>query len=192
MSEEVKFIFKTLLKVPIIIFVSFFIFNIFAFFFIYFKTLGVSYVVMQVAVENNYLPAEELQSLYDYVNSFKDAEMVQDAAIIVGKKADGSYLTMTNRNDINATEAIDARKRRQYGNKVLCGVYVNYELIWPLDYSETLNAGKVSGIAGTGSEQGFKSDAELTQMREDNKSPLDIRIVYEVPGLKYYPDLLTY
>ena len=53
MAENVKFIFKTLIKVPIIIFVTYFIVNLFAFTVSYFRLLGVSYVVLQTAIENN-------------------------------------------------------------------------------------------------------------------------------------------
>ena len=84
MSDNVKFIFMTLIKVPCIIFVAFFIFNIFAFFFIYFKMLGFSYVVMQEVVENNYITASQR----DQINAqFKDIDAIPLAAntnIIIG------------------------------------------------------------------------------------------------------------
>ena len=85
MSDEVKFIFKTLMKVPVFIIVSFLILNMFAFFFIYFKVLGLSYVVMQTAVENNYLPPTEIRTLCKYAQTFEDIPMVTNAAIVVAK-----------------------------------------------------------------------------------------------------------
>ena len=66
MSDSVKFIFMTLIKVPCIIFAAFFIFNIFAFFFIYFKVLGFSYVVMQEVVENNYINNSSVENRNNY------------------------------------------------------------------------------------------------------------------------------
>ena len=74
MSDEVKFIFKTLLKVPVIIVVSFLILNIFAFFFIYFKVLGLSYVVMQTAVK---ITTYHLLSLIHFVTMFIHLKIYQ-------------------------------------------------------------------------------------------------------------------
>ena len=62
MTDGVKFIFKTLIKVPVYIVAAFGIFNIFAFCFIYFRLLGVSYVVQQTAIENTY-PGKLMGSL---------------------------------------------------------------------------------------------------------------------------------
>ena len=72
MTDSVKFIFKTLIKVPIFIFVAFFILNIFSIAFIYFKMLGLSYVVMQTAVENNYLPDSEVSMILTYLNDISN------------------------------------------------------------------------------------------------------------------------
>jgi hypothetical protein len=192
MSDSVKFIFKTLLKVPIIIFVSFFILNIFAFFFIYFKVLGTSYVVMQVAVENNYLPASELMTLYDYVDEWNDIPMVNNASIIVYDDGTDIY-TMQHHADTDAVYGdLDARTRKQYGKTVTCGVRCEYTMVWPLDYRETtVNEAGVNGLNGNNF-QGFKSEAELEQAREDKLFTFPIEISYTVPGLKYYPDMLTY
>lgn len=195
MEDGVKFIFKTLIKVPVIIFFSFFVFNILAFFFMYFKMLGASYVVMQTAVENNYLPAQEAQTLYEFVNTFNDIEMVEDASVVIAADlgTDGSYYNIRTMSDVTDTSALygdaDARKRRQYGSTVTVGVTCNYTLIWPLDYRAT-TAGN-TGVAGMSSNTtSFKSDAQLASDRESAKSKVPITIIYTVPGLKYYPDML--
>lgn len=204
MSDEVKFIFKTLFKVPVIIFVSFFILNIFAFFFIYFKVLGASYVVMQTAVENNYLPTAELNQLINFVDEWNDIPMVAtgSAGVVVGKNANGTDVYVNNRDGHRLTEvayaAKDARTRQQYGGTVTCGVRAQYKIVWPLDYKETtVNETGVNGLATENNEnygqfQGFKDEEELAEDRAAKDGNLTISISYTVPGLKYYPDLLTY
>ena len=208
MSDEVKFIFKTLIKVPVIIMVSFFILNVFAFFFIYFKVLGTSYVIMQVAVENNYLPASEIQQLYTYINDWNASAggvpMVENAGIIVF--AGGTDVkTMTNISDTTPIYGEkDARTRKQYGNSVTCGIRCDYTMVWPLSYRETFKGAGYDAVAGeTGDTtstnglngdgfDGFKSEDDLEQMRKDKWYTFPIEITYTVPGLKYYPDMLTY
>lgn len=172
MSDSVKFIFKTLIKVPIIITAAFGIFNIFAFCFIYFKMLGLSYVVMQTAVENNYLPKNELQSLYQYMQDDIGAiDMVESASIVVAKDDSGNLATMTSATDTSASSgfARDARTKKQYGSEVDVGVTCKYKILLPL----------IDGGEGKTADETYKS-LEVT---------FPITIVYKVPGLKYYPDL---
>lgn len=223
MHDEVKFIFKTLLKVPIMIMVSYAVLNVFAFFFIYFKMLGVSYVVMETAVENNYLPASELTTLYNYMGTIDQIPMVEpgSARIILGVNGsidDDDYdnvFTDSNYILLNATGGspeitpvageADARTKRQYGTEVTVGVQCRFQLIWPLSYSETISGttfdyedtgAGVEGMSqanGTNSGysfSGFKSESELEQTREDKETHANIRMIYTVPGLRYYPDML--
>lgn len=201
MSDEVKFIFKTLIKVPIMIFVAYVILNIFAFFFIYFKALGMSYVVMQTAVENNYLPTSELQTIYNYVDSWNDIAMVEDAKIVIYD--DGTTIhTMNSLGDTAATYGEnDARQRKQYGKNVTCGVTLNYTIVWPLSHRETLvgadldiNSADNTGVGGfNGNGAAVNSDTKrLEELRERKAYQFPITITYTVPGLKYYPDMLTY
>ena len=84
MSDNVKFIFMTLIKVPCVIFVSFFIFNIFAFFFIYFKMLGFSYVVMQEVVENNYITATHRDQINLQFGEIDAIPLADNTNIIIG------------------------------------------------------------------------------------------------------------
>ena len=191
MSDGVKFIFKTLFKVPLFILISYGIFNAFAFCFIYFKMLGVSYVVMQTAVENNYLPQTELLTLYNYVNEFNNIEMVENATLIVGAEnmdtANPDYVPMANATDTSATVAIaanssDARRKVQYGHTVTVGVTCDYMFVWPLDY-RTANRASDGTLVDAGSGAMNITSSDVTRNA--------ITIVYTVPGLKYYPDLLT-
>lgn len=190
MSDEVKFIFKTLIKVPCIIMVAFFILNIFSFFFIYFKALGMSYVVMQTAVENNYLPTTELNQLVKSVNGWTNIKAVQDAGIIVGNtNNDNSIIHNQSEISSKAHVADDARKKKQYGKDVTCGVYCRYQIIWPLDVRAQTKDEK--GVVGLSDEKfsGFKSEKDLEKARDKRAGTLDIKIQYTVPGLKYYPDM---
>lgn len=206
MTDEVKFIFKTLLKVPVIILVCYAILNLFSFFFIYFKALGASYVVMQVAVENNYLPATELKELYAYVDEWNDIPMCANATIVVGKSGDTLYRVEEVSPDVPQTSATygtaDARKRKQYGNTVTCGVTCDYTIVWPLSHREQLDgaqldregAADTTGVVGVsgGTDPGFKSEAEMEAMRNAKRAGIPITITYTVPGLKYYPDMITH
>lgn len=166
MSDDVKFIFKTLIKVPVIIFECYLVFNVFCFMFIFFKTLGISYVVMQDVVENNYIPDADMVELQDYLNDLKQIQFVMDQD-----------------NDGNKTEIIVSgdNERTQYGNVKECGVRVCYQFQWPLrPDQQTDNGVAVDGLSGGGGNY-------------VNSGPLNIiipiKITYKVPGLQYYPDL---
>jgi len=170
MSESVAFIFKTLIKVPIIIFTAFFIMNCFAFAFIYFKMLGFSYVLMQEVVENNYIAPRQANQVADYLTSLQnEIPMCQAATIIVGLDAAGNPvlwdinsvagggsadLTQTYTDSIgnktygSLTDFNDgAGHRVQYGKSKTVGVHCEYEFVWPLSYQYTLG-GNVEGFSG--------------------------------------------
>ena len=179
MSDGVKFIFKTLIKVPCYIMVAYFILNIFAFAHTYFKMLGFSYVVMQTAVENNYLPETEYNQLKAYLDRQTTAFCV-NPTILVNDPSDAT-ITPAYGNPYS---------RRQYGSKVAVGVAYDFRMIWPL---MPISADEAS----TG-----QSDAGIndwnTNVAIETANPWDtntdrgwnrVEIRYTVPGLKYYPDL---
>lgn len=172
MSESVKFIFKTLIKIPCIIVAIYFIANIFFFSLFYFKFLGVSYSVMNTGMENNYIPPTELSILK------KDIEKIDaDSALIQGAEI---VLNGSNR-------------RQQYGTPINVGVRYRYRWMMPLmpeDY------GGVSGydglVNGNPKENTQLSQAEIEQRlneRADRSLNSPIEITYKVPGLQYYADL---
>lgn len=201
MSDDLKFVVKTLLRIPIIIFFSYLVFNIMCFFFIYFRMLGFSYIIMQTAVENNYLPTQELTTLttymsdldgHDGVNDANGVYMVENAGIIVGMN--GSTPVYANSAGY-ATN--DARVKRQYGHEVTVGVACDYKMVWPFIGREThVNDSAVQGLNDTDTFEGFRTDTRTRQQElvenDGGTSISHIEIVYTVPGLKYYPDLLTY
>lgn len=167
MSEDVRFIFKTLIKVPIIIFEFYLVFNIFCFMFIYFKTLGIQYVVMQNVVENNYIPASDRAKLDDYLDELMQISFV--------KADDGNG----NRTEI----IISDPSRTQYGSVKECGVRVCYEFQWPLRPDQQTD----NGVAVDGFQPGQAG------ARNGEEGPIQvvipIKITYKIPGLQYYPDL---
>lgn len=232
MSDSVKFIFKTLIKVPVIIMISYAIFNIFAFFFIYFRMLGISYVVMQTAVENNYLPDTELNTMIDYLRDTANISMAEDVGIVVyaGDKSKSDpvntnivaqirsldarcQLEQPNDNMIYAYISIDgdndetdeaqlknainigARRKQQYGNDVICGVYCKYKIIWPLDYRATEDRDTIMNGDGQYTYSDVAGYDGVVSNNANNSyvagfAEIPIIIVYRVPGLKYYPDML--
>lgn len=183
MSDSVKFIFKTLTKIPIIIMVFYFVFNIFAFSFTYFRLLGLSYVVMQTAVENNFIPQEELITLQNYLDSISNTGVIDNVGLVL--------------EDPDNPGIDDATVKRQYGMPVTVGVTAHYKFIWPLTPKDQLKNTDEEFI-GYGSNQnsafsGFADDKTLQDRRleyEKNENN-NINITYTIPGLKYYPDLVN-
>ena len=126
---------------------------------------------MQTAVENNYIPSEERESIERYMRENLETEILQNVSFT---------------EDSDITE--DSRK--QYGDTVTVGVTAHYKFLWPLQQKEQFedNAG-VAGWDGVGGASGKTAD-ELEESREAyDQENNNIVIEYKVPGLKYYPDL---
>lgn len=170
MQDDVKFIFKSLIKVPVIIFEVYFVFNIFCLMFIFFKTLGYSYVVMQTVVENNYVPAQEMQSLDNQLQELRNITFVHGATVVVTEP------------EADPKDVSDSyNERTQYGSVKRCGVQVQYEIQWPLrPDQQTDNHQAVNGLQGGGGNYIKSGPISLV---------IPITITYKVPGLQYYPDL---
>ena len=172
MNESVKFIFKTLLKVPVFILVAYAIFNLFAFSFSYFKIMGFSYVAMQTAVENNYFPQTEYNTLTAYLNGLETA-MLENATLTIDTGNGGN-------------------ERVQYGSEITVTVSAHYRFIWPLMPNEQRSTGVAAeGMDGQNTGEQLTA-AQLDQMREEiaDNPQNNSWISYTVPGLKYYPDLM--
>lgn len=171
MNDEIKFIFKSLIKVPVTIMISFAVFNAFAFGLTYFKLLGFSYVVMTTAVENNYIPAQEYNTLNNYLQSIASTGVVDNAKIISPGSGVG---------------------KQQYGAPVTVGVTAHYRFIWPLTPKQQLQS-ESDQFAGTDSSvfSSYADDSTLQARRQEieDNTKNNITITYTVPGLKYYPDL---
>ena len=176
MSDDVKFIFKTLIKVPIIIFELYLVFNLFCFMFIYFKTLGIQYVAMQTVVENNYIPTDEMDELNEYLD---DLEAI---TFVLPQDQKGNKTEIIVRDD----ETGEINQRTQYGQTKEVGVRVVYEFQLPLMPHEQKASGvAVDGLNGAGS----SGDWDTSKQGHTKGIAIPIKITYKVPGLQYYPDL---
>ena len=78
MTDSVISIFKILIKVPIIICISYLILNLFGFAVCYFKIIGASYSLQQIVMENNFLPPKEQKSFCDYISSLESTDTGKD------------------------------------------------------------------------------------------------------------------
>ena len=145
------------------------IFNAFAFSLSYYKMLGLSYVALQTAVENNYIPPTERSNLEKYMENTLETDILQNVSFTTGTTFD----------------------KHQYGDTVTVGVTAHYKFIMPLQPKEQHigNAG-VDGMNNAGEYKGDKSDKQLQEARDKyDSSKNNITIEYKVPGLKYYPDM---
>ena len=183
MSDGVKFIFKTLIKVPFIICVSFFIFNIFAFTVSYFRIVGASNTLQQAIMDNNYLVKADKDTFDTYIKNLS-TPCLTDIQLIV---------------DTDGNDYPDnyhwKNEREQYGNVITCGITAKFKPIIPLIYTETLEDDKVRGYGSTytGASGGTKTDAQLQEAREkkNEKAEGNITVVTKVVGMQYYSDKET-
>lgn len=174
-TDEIKFIFKTLIKVPCIIMVMYLCFNIFAFSITYFRMLGASYAVMQTALENNYLPPSERKDLEAYIQGF-ETENVKNITL-VGKDL----------------------PRTQYGVTKEVGVSYTYKWIWPLSPEdqglkiggyEQFDADISNGTTYAAMTNAWqKTDEQIQAELEAKAQTGTINLIYRIPGLQYYADL---
>lgn len=174
MTDGVKFIFKTLIKIPIIICIIYAVFNVFAFSLSYFKILGFSYVAMQTAVENNYIPESESNTLNAYLDSLETYML------------EGATLTC----DTDTGSASAENRKVQYGTAIKVTVSAHYKFIWPLMPIEQRTGQAAEGLYGENTGTAL-TDQQLEDARKayENNPQNNITISYTVPGLKYYPDL---
>lgn len=163
MGDSVKFIFKTLIKVPVIVMVSFIIFNIFSWTISYFKLVGASYTIMQVGMENNFIPAKDEVIINNYLDTLNTGVLTN-----VQIAGESSY-----------------RTKRQYGDELTVGVSADIKFIWPLMHKEQYNR-------STDTDYAFGralTDSEIENARRNKEQSQDIVITYTIPGLQYYTDL---
>lgn len=207
MDQEVKFIFKTIMKVPVFIFISYVILNMFAFAVSYFRMLSFADIVMQVAVENNYLPQQELNTLTQYAQSNLESAFLQDIQIVTYAKQDASTKEWIDSSievsTDGATSTDSALRRRQYGAQVTCGVTAKFVVQWPLMPHEQVNgysydddspesntfSGTITDTSGKADVE-WKNNSELKATKDSKTTSNNITIIFTVPGLKYYPDMI--
>lgn len=178
---DVKFIFKTLAKVPIMIMVAFSLFNIFAFTISYFRIVGASYTLQQAVMDNNFLTQADLESYNAYLSSLETSYLT-DIHVVIN----------TDAGEVNTDRTTFINDRHQYGNVVDVGVASTYRFIMPLDIrQQTVGETGVQGMdgaRGTKSSQ-YLSNSEMEAKRERNVVGGNIDVVTTVVGLQYYSDL---
>lgn len=188
MTDSVKFIFKTLIKVPLIIMATYIVFNLFGFVFTYFRLLGFSYVAMQTAVENNYIPTSESQTLQSYLDSM-DTGIVSNLALGCDTTGSSDGIML----DCNSDEGKTQNEKVQYGTEITVSVCAKYNWIWPGMNMAGKDGARANAMGITAPEDGegglVEAVDEATTTDPSDPSQFNIIIQYTVPGLKYYPDL---
>ena len=212
MSDDVKFIFKTLIKIPVIVVISYLILNIVMFINFYFKGLGDSYLLMQTVAINNYLPLQEQQNmqsvgenLMNYSSDGTHSAFV-DRVVMGYSKLSSAKSDYQIRNEIvNAGDLVsieyptDAGRtgKYQYGTAIQC--YLAYRFIWQMplakDGEQGLSVDGLGNNTDANSRVGgtfYLGNGDTTELGVNNMSGDNGAIIiykYVVPALKYYPDL---
>lgn len=195
-ESSVAGIFKILIKIPIVIVISYLIINVYAFSLSYFRILGASYSLQQIVMENNYLPEREANSFDKYLSSLETGFLtnitavvytntdVTDASGYTGRDTDGSILQPTSFNTV-----IGNNSRQQYGDTAYVGIVSNFRALWPFRYDQLIEEGGVQGYSNsTGIHSTtFKDEEELKNNRLYSTAKIDI--IHPIIGLQYYSDL---
>lgn len=208
----VKKVFSILAKVPCYICIGYLIANIVLFLGYYIKALGISYAVMEVAVENNYIPNAELSTLSKTLSKIgspvqEDEQYVMaegNTAIITPTVSDfGIYINTNQSVDMSDAElyvfnaatgetpefsstsrltTTSSNVRRQYGKEITVGVGYVYHAVLPIP---------VEGKTYSADESVFGQEVQGGNISNwiYNRAATPVRITYKIPGLKYYPDL---
>lgn len=202
-ESSVASIFKTLVKVPIVIVVSYLILNIFAFALSYFRILGASYSLQQIIMENNYLPEQEAASFARYLKSL-ETDFLTNVSAVVYTDIDPS-MSYTGRDDAGAllksttySGVIGNNSRTQYGSTAAVGIVSNFKALFPWRYDQMFqNSDAKKNYSGGGVEgwkvdnnidsMNFRSDEDLHKNRLFSTARIDI--IHPVIGLQYYSDL---
>lgn len=178
---DVKFIFKTLAKVPIYIMIAFSVLNLFAFTLSYFRIVGASYTLQQAVMDNNFLTQADLDSYNKYLDKLETSYLT-DVHVVIN----------TDAGEVDTTRTTFINERHQYGNVVDIGVASTYRFIMPLDIRQQTVGEKgvqgMEGLAGTKTST-YLTKEEMKAKRERNVVGGNIDVVNTVVGLQYYSDL---
>lgn len=165
MADGVKFVFKTLFKVPVIILAAYLIMNVLGIVTTYFKVQGVQYGLENIVVENNYVSQSDLTKLmpqlwalgYHYDGgSWTKIPYVEQIGFIIQDDAGNEIeipLQAPNAGGTNAANAatvavnnvnshftnmdLSPMNRTQYGSAKVIGFYAHYAVLWPLTVYDT-------------------------------------------------------
>lgn len=210
--DTLRSVIKVILKVPIIIVLIYLSFNVVAFISCYFKVMGASYALQQIAMENNYIPQAELRAFQEYLdksicyNNSPDAFSFTPKAHVViftegydastpqfwRKKNEVIYANnFKTQDEYDKLFNKNINTRQQYGQTIYVGVATDFQIMFPLRFDETLKGGGVLGRTDDDdmdTETGTAlSTEELDKKRKWSVGHIDV--VSPVVGLQYYSDL---
>lgn len=171
MRNGIYFIFKTLIKVPCYIFISYLVFNIFAFGYSYLQVLNIFYTVNGIVMENNYIPTHQLSTLNQQMDRI-ETRMLKNV-----------QLTSSTPDRLS--------ERKQYGETITIGVEASFHWMWPIMPHE-----QFGGVYGTDTDTPFqgkpqyrnKTWEQVNSMKNNNGNGFKILIEHQAPALKYYAD----
>lgn len=158
MSEQVIFIFKTLIKIPVYTLIVYIVFNCFAFGGAYFKMLGASHAIEMMVIEDNFLTQTNREIIapngteaYGNANSFVGSlvtgitprvtvidcvegdDPLNDNSIACSAEIDNRIDVIGN---VDATTVrvrhSEDTNRTQFGTMRTCGIIWQYQFILPL------------------------------------------------------------
>ena len=193
MSGGVKFIFKTLISIPVIVTISYLILNIYGYAVSYFRVTALSYSVMQIVAENNYIPVDELEALAKYANSLETG-ILSDIAIVIGAEDATEEFLLNNVIDFDGSsntliiKGSPNNDKVQYGEVKKAGITAKFNWMNPFKFGKDSDI-KVAGYKNTakGGKYGIgNADGNGGQV---DYAKNNMTIVYNVVGLRYYPDL---
>lgn len=167
MSDGVKFIFKTLIKVPIIIAIVLFLFNIFNFVMYYTRLYTLTQMVESIVMENNYIPADLRDTVVDYSASMSnrnrsflrnidivDEEYNKDTGAVTSNRL---WLSFANSNTVHYSTDY---AKLQYGNSRRITVQGAFVWVIPLVTTKPGGLGAIQEGKTADSDAGWQSHNE--------------------------------
>lgn len=192
MDDGIKYVFKTLVKIPIIVIVCYFFLNLFTFASAYLRMQGASNTIQRVVMDYNYLTQNDIETLEEYLAGIDErSSYLNNVQLIIN--TDNAFQQ-------DNPDSYRVNNRQQYGVSVACGVTAKYTPVLPLitTYGDMLESGEVEGYGnGSATDEssggGFKdfeaiqaeSDRRLAEVTENN----NMTFVNTVIGMQYYSDL---
>lgn len=175
MSDEVKFIFKTLIKVPCIIVVAYIVLNIFGLFYTWFTLIGLQNVLTTTIANNNYINANTMDEIVAQLGKMQETAFIDHINLVVGTDGAGEPIVVpvarknatTGANEtvtpdaatigsalgVLNNEKTNIMTKCQYGNYKTIGIQCFYTIQWPLmprEYTNNANADANGTLAADG------------------------------------------
>ena len=178
MSDGVKFVFKTLFKVPVIILAAYLLMNILGLATTFFRVQGVQYGLENVVTENNYISRADLTKLMpqvwalgyskDDAGQWRKIAYVDEIGFLVQNESGDEFRVpipapnttgtnasiaaeniITNANMHFADSTNSPLARSQYGRSKVVGCYADYVVLWPLTvYDNSVTGSSFDGNPG--------------------------------------------